>query len=199
MTVTSILQHAITPSDHSRALAILLFSEMESFVQVRNCLKLNLIFLTNFTLVPCATFHESYPTFNDGGESFPTGTFEVSNLATIETGSQQDGVTNWKPSSSWTDKISYVQLEPKCKLEAFNQNDFTKLIGSWRGSQNLQNGHEMLEGKENDKISSYTCSCSEESCDSYYMFGKDVPKGCQSPKCDVVTYSLTDSWRKKVI
>ena len=117
----------------------------------------------------------------------------------MNTGNQQETVTNWKPSGSWSNKVSYVQLEPQCKLEAFNQNGFSHRIGSWRGAQNLQNGHEMLLGRENDKMSSYKCSCSKQSCDSYYMFGKDIPKGCQPPKCDVVTYSLTDSWRRQVL
>ena len=143
----------------------------------------------------------------------------MSNLATIDTGDQQVGeerysnndqnfmetietrwLTNWKPSESWSNKVSYVKLEPQCKLEAFGGNGFSQRLGSWGGAANLQNGHEMIDGKENNKINSYKCTCSRpmESCESHYAYGKDVPKGCPSPKCDVATYSLTDSWRRKV-
>ena len=117
----------------------------------------------------------------------------------MDTGDQQEAVTNWKPSESWTNKVSYVQVEPQCTLEAFNHNSFGQPIGAWRGSKNLQNAHEMVDGKENNKISSYKCNCSDQSCESYYMYGKDLPSGCPLPQCDVITYAVTDSWRKKVL
>ena len=192
------MEHAQTQLVRSLALVICLILAMESYVQVRYRRNYTLnIFFNNVYLVPCATFYESYLTFNEGGESFSTGTFEVSNLAAI--GDKQKAVTNWKPSTNWTNKVSHVQIEPQCKLEAFKNNGFTQPIASWRGAINLANGHEMLAGKEDNRINNYKCTCSDESCESYYMYGKDVPKGCQIPQCDVVTYSVTDSWRRKVL
>ena len=110
-------------------------------------------------------------------------------------------LTNWKPSESWSKKVSYVKIEPQCKFEAFTDNGFGQLIGAWRGAAILPNGHEMIERKENNKMNSYKCTCSRPmaSCESHYTYGKKVPKGCPKPACDVATYSLTDSWRRKVL
>ena len=110
----------------------------------------------------------------------------------------QEATTNWKPTSDWSNRISFIQIEPKCKIEGFRSKNFGGRLSKWRGSANLPNRHEMEQPRENDKMSSFKCTCSDESCDSYYSFGKGVSPGCPKPECDVVTYSICDSWKKKV-
>ena len=86
--------------------------------------------------VPCATF---YDTAKDGfltnNTAFTTGTFDVTNLETFSTNPSQDGVSNWKPASSFNKKTSFVAVKPKCTLEGFTGKNFGgSKIGEWQGN-----------------------------------------------------------------
>ena len=86
--------------------------------------------------VPCATF---YDTAKDGfltnNTAFTTGTFDVTNLETFSTNPSQDGVSNWKPASSFNKKTSFVAVKPKCTLEGFTGKNFGgSKIGQWQGN-----------------------------------------------------------------
>ena len=85
--------------------------------------------------VPCATF---YDTAKDGfltnTSAFTTGTFDVSNLETFETNPSQDGISNWKLSTSFGNKASFVAVKPKCTLEGFTGKNFGgSKLGEWNG------------------------------------------------------------------
>ena len=137
-------------------------------------------------------------TNENGGQSFESGTFAVSNLATMNTVVKQQDTTNWKPTDNWSDRISSIQIEPKCKIEGFTGTDFKGRMTEWRGSATLPNRHEMKQQRGNDKMQSFKCTCSNKSCDSFYSFGKGISPGCPTPLCDVATYTISDSWRKRV-
>lgn len=82
-------------------------------------------------------------------------------------------------------------------VEGFSGTDFKGRLSEWRGSATLPNRHEMKQQGGNDKIKSFKCTCSNQSCDSYYSFGKGITPGCPAPQCDVATYTISDSWRKR--
>ena len=152
----------------------------------------------HLVLARCAIFYEHFSTYKNGGQSFPSGTFSVTNLVTMNTVVKQQNTTNWKPTDDWSDRISLIQIEPKCKVEGFTGSDFKGRMREWRGSATLPNRHEMKQRGGNDKIKSFKCSCSDQSCGNYYSFGKGITPGCPAPQCDVATYTISDSWRKRV-
>ena len=120
---------------------------------------------------------------------------DLSTMNTInQEGTTQQGVTNWKATDDWSKRISFIQIEPKCQIEGFTGTNFRGRMTTWRGSHTLLNAHEMRAHDDN-KMSSYKCSCNTQvSCDRYYAFGKTI-SGCPQPQCDVVTYSISDSWK----
>ena len=85
--------------------------------------------------VPCATFYDTAPDgFLHNKSAFTTGTFDVSNLETFATVPSQTGVSNWKPSTGFNNKASFVTVQPKCKMEGFSGMNFQgKKLGEWNG------------------------------------------------------------------
>lgn len=106
----------------------------------------------------------------------------------------QEGPTNWKPTRDIADKISFIQVEPKCVLQGFRRENFHGLMANWRGSHTHLNVHEMSV-RDDNTMKSYKCTCNNlVSCDEYYTYGN--PRvGCPAPQCDVASYSVSDSWR----
>ena len=84
--------------------------------------------------VPCATFYDTaHDGFMTNTSAFSTGTFEVSNLDTFETSPSQTN-DNWKPSTGFNNKASFITVQPKCTLEAFSGMNFQgKKLGQWNG------------------------------------------------------------------
>ena len=84
--------------------------------------------------VPCATFYDTaHDGFMTNTSAFSTGTFEVSNLDTFETSPSQTN-DNWKPSTGFNNKASFITVLPKCTLEAFSGMNFQgKKLGQWNG------------------------------------------------------------------
>ena len=84
--------------------------------------------------VPCATFYDTaHDGFMTNTSAFSTGTFEVSNLDTFETSPSQTN-DNWKPSTGFNNKASFITVQPKCTLEAFSGMNFqSKKLGQWNG------------------------------------------------------------------
>ena len=85
--------------------------------------------------VPCATFYDTaHDGFMTNTSAFSTGTFDVSNLDTFETNPSQNGISNWKPSTGFNNKASFVTVQPKCTLEGFSGMNFNgKKLGQWNG------------------------------------------------------------------
>ena len=85
--------------------------------------------------VPCATFYDTAPDgFLHNNSAFTTGTFDVSNLDTFATNPSQTDDNNWKPSTGFNNKASFVTIQPKCKLEGFTGMNFGgKKLGEWNG------------------------------------------------------------------
>ena len=84
--------------------------------------------------VPCATFYDTaHDGFMTNTSAFSTGTFEVSNLDTFETSPSQTN-DNWKPSTGFNNKASFITVQPKCTLEGFSGMNFQgKKLGQWNG------------------------------------------------------------------
>ena len=84
--------------------------------------------------VPCATFYDTaHDGFMTNSSAFSTGTFEVSNLDTFETTPSQTN-DNWKPSTGFNNKASFITVQPKCTLEGFSGMNFQgKKLGQWSG------------------------------------------------------------------
>jgi len=85
--------------------------------------------------VPCATFYDRpQEGFMTNTSAFTTGTFDVSNLDTFATNPSQTDDNNWKPSTGFNNKASYVTVQPKCTLEGFTGMNFQgKKLGEWNG------------------------------------------------------------------
>ena len=84
--------------------------------------------------VPCATFFDTdQDGFLTNTSAFSTGTFDVSNLDTFETSPSQTN-DNWKPSTGFNNKASFITVQPKCTLEGFSGMKFQgKKLGQWHG------------------------------------------------------------------
>ena len=72
------------------------------------------------------------------------------------------------------------------------------MLGRWRGSVSAPNRHEMDSKFENDKLKSLKCSCKEQTCEEHYTYGTGISAGCAKPECNVISYEICDSWKKKV-
>ena len=85
--------------------------------------------------VPCATFYDTpKDSFLTNTSAFTTGTFDVSNLETFDTNPSQDGVSNWKLSTSFDNKASFVAVKSKCTLEGYTGKNFGgNKLGEWNG------------------------------------------------------------------
>ena len=55
---------------------------------------------------------------------------------------------------------------------------------------------------ENDRMSSYKCTCKEMTCEDHFTYNgalsHHVGAGCSLPTCDEVVVDACDSWKKKV-
>ena len=64
------------------------------------------------------------------------------------------------------------------------------------------NKHEMDAAYENDRMSSYKCTCKEMTCEDHFTYNgalsHHVGAGCSLPTCDEVVVDACDSWKKKV-
>jgi len=104
----------------------------------------------------------------------------------------------------WTNKISFLQVQPGCSFSGFNKPKFKQLIGKWGGRDG--ESHAMTK-KQNNKISSYECSCVDpnepDECAKEY-FGGDgkgpdtghsgQPCKTKQPLCDSSLFEYVDVW-----
>jgi len=132
----------------------------------------------------CATLYEKYPAMGYG-KSILIGDVEVSDLRYLEDG-------------AWTKSVSYVEVEPQCILEGYQNPDYSGMLGKWRGMLSAPNRHEMDAKYERNKMESLKCSCERRTCAEHYSYGNGIRSGCPAPMCDVITYEMVDAWKKKV-
>lgn len=94
----------------------------------------------------------------------------------------------------WSNKASFVQVQEDCELSAFNKPNFVQLMGKW------DMDHVFASKRENNKMSSYQCTCSKggTDCGGDYFGGAPIGEECQNPKCDRAEFKLIDSWSSTV-
>ena len=72
----------------------------------------------------------------------------------------------------WNRKVSYIKIEPKCVFEGFENSNFEKSLGKWRGRFNDTNSHEMDPEYEDNKMKSFKCKCFQnQTCVDRYTYG----------------------------
>ena len=52
---------------------------------------------------------------------------------------------NWRPDekdSNWSKSVNFIELEPKCRLETFFDENFEKPMGTWRGGYDMKGVHQ---------------------------------------------------------
>ena len=52
---------------------------------------------------------------------------------------------NWRPDekdSNWSKSVNFIELEPKCRLETFLDENFEKPMGTWRGGYDMKGVHQ---------------------------------------------------------
>ena len=52
---------------------------------------------------------------------------------------------NWRPDqkdSNWSKSVNFIELEPKCRLETFFDENFEKPMGIWRGGYDKKSVHQ---------------------------------------------------------
>ena len=56
---------------------------------------------------------------------------------------------------------------------------------------------------ENDRMSSYKCTCKQMTCEDHFTYNgalsHHIGAGCSLPTCDEVVVDACDSWKKKVL
>ena len=100
--------------------------------------------------------------------------------------------------SGFSNVIQYAVIEKQCTLHAYKDVNYENLIGKWKGSVIRNQDHEMNEKLESRKISSFKCSCEEQTCEDQFSLDKGVPNGCAKPRCDVATFDIVDEWKDMV-
>ena len=52
---------------------------------------------------------------------------------------------NWRPDekdSNWSKSVNFIELQPKCRLETFFDENFEKPMGIWRGGYENKGVHQ---------------------------------------------------------
>lgn len=102
---------------------------------------------------------------------------------------------------NWNNKASTVRVNKNCELKAYNKPNYRNLLGNFGGDDFA------LEGKLNNKMSSFSCSCyyNGRGCFDKYYGSPDVildsgTEECPKPQCgedNGVQFNVVDSWSSK--
>ena len=77
------------------------------------------------------------------------GAFSVKEMVKFSTSenlkSNKIYLDNWRPNekdSNWSKSVNFIELEPKCRLETFFDENFEKPMGIWRGGYEKKGVHQ---------------------------------------------------------
>ena len=77
------------------------------------------------------------------------GAFSVKEMVKFSTSenlkSNKIYLDNWRPDekdSNWSKSVNFIELEPKCRLETFFDENFEKPMGTWRGGYDMKGVHQ---------------------------------------------------------
>ena len=127
-----------------------------------------------------------YPSYQNGGESIAVGEISLSKMSSYG-------------GDNWSNRVSWIEIEPKCVFEGFRNKNFGGQLGTWKGLLDSKTSQELDPYYENDKMKSFKCKCQETfTCEDQYTYNFENPKNCLTPDCNIARIQLDDAWKKKV-